>query len=314
LKLFNEINFIKKGVIMKKYSLLSIMFLTVCVGSMSLQALSTETLVQRIKAFTPDFVHNQSQDTSNLEILSTVRKEEETQLFTQHVIPALIKAKTTNNRPVIQAIQDALTANPYCGQFTIVKPDLHSPLNGDTFRDVVQDLLDANAARLQSVVGDYKNLIKFSPEVIAMVDNFSQQQQTTDKFLATIDQKPATVLDAAGVTIPKTDIKALEKAAAVAKARVENAQAMVDSHQNTLQATQSITGDRVSIRHTVKAAFGSQSAQKAVENYNDAKRALPAAQETLDRAQEDHAQAQEALKQAQAKKTGLKTVTRAEGR
>lgn len=291
------------------------MFLTVCVGSMRLQALSTETLVQRIKAFTPDFVHNQSQDTSDLEILSTVRKEEETQLFTQHVIPALIKAKTTNNRPVIQAIQDALTANPYCGQFTIVKPDLHSPLNGDTFRDVVRYLLDANAASLQSVVGDYKNLIKFSPEVIAMVDNFSQQQQTTDNFLATIDdQKPATVLDAAGFTIPKTDIKALEKAAAAAKARVENAQAMVDSHQNTLQVTQSITGDRVSIRHTVKAAFGSRSAQKAVENYNDAKRALPAAQETLNKAQEEHAQAQKALKQAQAKKIGLKTLTRAEDR
>ena len=294
---------------MKKYSLLSIMFLTVCIGSMRPQALSTETLVQRIKAFTPDFVYNQSQDTSDRGTFDTVRKEEETQLFTQHVIPALIKAKTTNNRPVIQAIQDALTANPYCGQFTIVKPDLHSPLNGDTFRDVVRYLLDANAASLQSVVGDYKNLIKFSPEVIAMVDNFSQQQQTTDNFLATIDdQKPATVLDAAGVTIPKTDIKALEKAAAAAKARVENAQAMVDSHQNTLQVTQSITGDRVSIRHTVKAAFGSQSAQKAVENYNDAKRALPAAQETLNKAQEDHAQAQEALKQAQAKKTA-----RAEG-
>ena len=297
---------------MKKYGVISIIILTVCIKTFSVNSVSTDSVVQRIKAFTPDFVQTQSQDTSNPEVLSTVRKQEETQLFTNHLIPAFIRAKIANDRPAVTAIEDALKANPYCGQFTIVKPDLHNLTQSSTFRDVVQDLLEATPASLKDVVGDYKNLIEFSPEMIKMVN--SQQQQATDDLLATIDQQSVPVLEPKVITAPKNDIAALEKAVTAAKTRVSDAQAMVDSHQNTLQATQSITGNRVSIRQRVQATFGNQSAQRAVEDYNDAKKALPDAQKALDRAQADHAQAQEALKQAQAKKTSSGTVTRAEGR
>jgi hypothetical protein len=109
--------------------------------------------------------------------------------------------------------------------------------------------------------------------MIKMVN--SQQQQATDGLLATIDQQSVPVLEPKVITAPQNDIAALEKAVTAAKTRVSDAQAMVDSHQNTLQATQSITGNRVSIRQRVQATFGNQSAQRAVENYNDSKRALP---------------------------------------